>query len=312
MNLLKDHKILFKVTFPKRLRTGSTIGIAAPAGPFDHDLFSDGLKTLESAGFKIHAPSDLFESSRYLAGTDMHRAKTVNRLFADPDIDAIICARGGFGSMRILPHLDYDLIADNPKVFIGFSDTTALLVTLYARCRQATFHGPVVTTLGGPRRQSMDRLLQAVAEKKHIKIDASHGHVIQAGKTTAAVSGGNLTTLCHLIGTPFEPQFRNHILFLEDCNEAAYRVDRMMTQMRLAGCLDGVAGIALGSFEGCGPIEDIFAIFNDLEIPGDVPVLSGLDVGHGTSNATLPLGVRACLDSSARTLTYQQVATVAG
>ena len=311
METLTNQTSLSEVKLPGRLRPGSTIGVAAPAGPFDPDLFSRGLKVIESAGFNIHAPSDLFESSRYLAGSDEHRAETVNRLFADQGIDAIICARGGFGSMRILPHLDYDLIAENPKVFIGFSDASALLVTLYAKCRLATFHGPVVTSLGGSTQQSMEGLLQAVAEKEHVKIDTAGGHVIQAGKTTAAVNGGNLTTLCHLIGTPFEPQFRNHILFLEDCNEAAYRVDRMTTQMRLAGCLDGVAGIVLGSFEGCGPAEDIIAIFNDLGLPKNVPVLGGLQVGHGTFNTTLPLGVPACLDAGAGTLTYQQPATLA-
>ena len=312
MNSLTEPDILSKISFPKRLGPGSTFGVAAPAGPFEHGQFSEGLKALEAAGFNVHAPADLFESRRYLAGSDRHRASTVNRLFADPDIDAIICARGGFGSMRILSHLDLDLISANPKVFIGFSDATALLVTLYSRCSIATFHGPVVTTLAGKRRQSMDDLLQATAGASRVKVAAPGGQTIQAGKATAAVSGGNLTTLCHLIGTPFEPQFRNHILFLEDCNEAAYRIDRMMTQMRLAGCLDGVAGVVLGAFEGCGPMEDIVAIFSDLEIPGDIPVLSGLDAGHGTANTTLPLGVTACLDSAAKTLTYQHVATVAG
>ena len=310
MKTLTSHSPLADVKLPERIFPGSTIGIAAPAGPFDHDLFSDGLKALETAGFKTHAPADLFESNRYLAGSDEHRAKTVNRLFADPDIQAIICARGGFGSMRILPYLNYDLIAANPKVFIGFSDASALLVTLYTRCRLATFHGPVVTTLGGSNRQSMGGLLNAIAGDKHVTVGAANRYVIQSGKTTAPVIGGNLTTLCHLIGTPFEPQFRDHILFLEDCNEAAYRVDRMMSQMMLAGCLDGVAGIVLGAFEGCGPIEEIEAIFNDLELPENVPVLSGLQVGHGTSNTTLPLGVPACLDADAGTLNYQQPATI--
>jgi muramoyltetrapeptide carboxypeptidase len=303
--------LLKQLTLPKRIYPGCTVGVAAPAGPVDPGLFSEGLKTLEAAGFRTHAPPDLLQSRRYLAGSDQHRAHTVNRLFADPGIDAVICARGGFGSMRILAHLDFDLIAANPKPFIGFSDASALLVALNNRCRMATFHGPVVTTLGGEHPQSMADLLKAISGDGPIAIVADQGRTIRDGRVVAAVSGGNLTTLCHLIGTPFEPQFRNHILFLEDCNEAVYRVDRMMSQMRLAGCLEGVAGIVLGAFEGCGPIEDIVSIFSELELPGHVPILSGVDAGHGTSNTTLPLGVAASLDAGARTLTYRQAATVA-
>lgn len=294
---------------PKRLQPGSTIGVAAPAGPFDRERFSDGLKVLETAGFQIYAPADLFKSQRHLAGSDQHRAETVNRLFADPDIDAIICARGGFGSMRILPHLDFGLIGANPKVFIGFSDASVLLNILYSRCRMVTFHGPVVTTLAGDQRKTVDALLHAVTQTDPLTVTAADGLTIQTGKTTAAVCGGNLATLCHLIGTPFEPQYRDHILFLEDCNEAAYSIDRMISQMRLAGNLDGIAGLILGTFEGCGPLEEILAIVGDSGIPSSVPILAGFEAGHGAVNTTLPLGVPACLDANARTLTYQQVAT---
>lgn len=300
-----------RLRLPKRLRPGSTIGVAAPAGPFDPDRFSEGLKVLESAGFKVHAPDDLFKSFRYLAGSDQHRAETVNRLFADPDIDAIICARGGFGSMRVLPHLDFDLIGANPKVFIGFSDASVLLNILYARCRMVTFHGPVVTTLANDRQRTVNALLEAITDEAPLVITAADGQTIQAGTATAAVCGGNLATLCHLIGTPFEPQYRDHLLFLEDCNEAAYSIDRMLSQMRLAGNLDGIAGLILGSFEGCGPLEEILAIVGDLGIPSGVPILAGFEAGHGAVNTTLPVGVPACIDASAKTLTYQQVATIA-
>jgi muramoyltetrapeptide carboxypeptidase len=311
MHTFKDQTGVSNLSLPKRVYAGCTVGVAAPAGPFDPGKLSEGLRALEAAGFRTHAPSDLFESRRYLAGPDRHRADTVNRLFADPGIDAVICARGGYGSMRVLSYLDFGLIAANPKPFIGFSDVSALVVALCNRCRLAAFHGPVVTTLGGAHPQSMADLLQAISSDTPVTIEAPLGRTIRAGKVTAPVSGGNLTTLCHLVGTPFEPQFRNQILFLEDCNEAAYRVDRMMSQMRLAGCLEGVAGIVLGAFDGCGPIEDIASIFSELEIPGHVPIFSGVDAGHGTSNITLPFGVAASLDAGAKTLTYQQAATVA-
>lgn len=296
---------------PARLRPGSKIGVAAPAGPFDRDQFKGGLEVLEAAGFHVHAPADLFTSSRYLAGSDPHRAATVNRLFADPSVDAVICARGGFGSMRALPHLDFELIAANPKIFIGFSDASALLMSLYARCRLVTFHGPVLTTLAGAPQQTFDALLQATAGQTALSIQSPDGQTVQPGAVTAAVCGGNLATLCHLIGTPFEPRFRDHILFLEDCNEAAYSIDRMLSQMRLAGSLDGIAGLILGSFEGCGPLEDIVAIVRGLDIPESTPILAGFAVGHSAINTTLPVGLSAHLDASAKTLRYLQIATVA-
>lgn len=295
--------------YPKRLEPGGTIGVAAPAGPFNRGQMIAGLKVLEASGFRVHAPEDLAASDGYLAGSDVHRAETVNRLFRDERVDAVICARGGFGSMRILPHLDYALIAANPKVFIGFSDASALLDALYRRCSMVTFHGPVVTSLADASARTVEALLRATGRSETLAITCCGAETVHAGTAVGPVCGGNLSTLCHLLGTPFEPVFRDHIVFLEDCNEAAYRIDRMLSQMKLAGCFDAAAGIVIGSFEGCGPPEGIVKIVRGLGIRAEVPILAGMDAGHGPLNTTLPFGVEATLDAAAGTLTYHRPAT---
>jgi len=306
---MTSHSSASALQYPKRLRPGSLVGVSSPAGSFEPDSLARGLGVLRGAGFRTLAPADLNTSDGYLAGSDVHRAETVNRLFRDERVDAVICARGGFGSMRILPHLDYALIAANPKVFIGFSDASALLDALYRRCSMVTFHGPVVTSLADASARTVEALLQATGRSETLAITCCGAETVHAGTAVGPVCGGNLSTLCHLLGTPFEPVFRDHIVFLEDCNEAAYRIDRMLSQMKLAGCFDAAAGIVLGSFEGCGPPEGIVKILRGLGIRAEVPILAGMDAGHGPLNTTLPFGVEATLDATAGTLTYHRPAT---
>jgi muramoyltetrapeptide carboxypeptidase len=150
------------IQLPSRLKPGDKIGIAAPAGPFDRETFFRGVHIFEEKGFEVFFPDGLLEATGYLAGSDDHRAQLVNQLFADNSVDAIICARGGYGSLRILPLLDYDVIAKNPKVFIGFSDITALLIVLFARCGLVTFHGPVVTSLADAHELTVSSLFQTI------------------------------------------------------------------------------------------------------------------------------------------------------
>jgi len=295
---------------PPRLKPGDTIGIVAPAGPFERRLFSQGLSTLESMGFQIRAPDEIFEKTGYLAGDDVHRAALVNRLFKDPGIDAIICARGGYGSMRILPRLDFDAIKKNPKIFMGFSDITALLTTISQRSGLVSFHGPVVTTLAGALKNTRNSLLAAISSATPLEVRAASGVVIQAGRAQGPVIGGNLTTLCHLLGTPYQPGFKNHILLLEDQGEALYRIDRMVFQMKLAGCFEGIAGLVLGSFEGCGSLDGVFQVFETHFKDLPAPILAGIDVGHGKQNLTIPFGLDATLDAGKQLLSFSQPATI--
>ena len=295
---------------PARIKPGDTIGIVAPAGPFDRQTFLRGVRILEDMGFQIFIPPGLFEKNRYLAGSDNHRVQFVNQLFADTSVDAIICARGGYGSMRILPMLDYDAIQNNPKVFIGFSDITILLSVLVSRCNLVTFHGPVVTSLADASEKTKSSFFSNVTSDSNLEIKLIRGQTIIPGVATGEVCGGNLTMLCHLVGTPFTPDFENKILFLEDRGEAPYRIDRMLVHMALAGCFKGLSGIILGTFEECGPIEDVIKIVVEVFEKYSIPILAGLDAGHGRHNLTIPLGIEATLDADRHSLTYHRAATV--
>ena len=299
-----------KIRLPNRLKRGDTIGIVAPAGPFDRQTFLRGVRVMEDMGFQIFIPPGLFEKDRYLAGSDNHRVQFVNQLFADTSIDAIICARGGYGSMRILPMLDFDLIQNNPKIFIGFSDITVLLSVMFNRCNLVTFHGPVVTSLADASEETKHSLFSNLTSDSNPEIKLFNGKSIIPGVAEGEVCGGNLTMLCHLVGTSFAPVFENKILFLEDRGEAPYRIDRMLVHMELAGCFEGLSGIVLGDFEECGPMEDVFEIIVELFEKYSIPILAGLDAGHGLHNLTIPLGIEATLDADRHSLNYKRAATV--
>jgi muramoyltetrapeptide carboxypeptidase len=293
---------------PPRLKPGDTIGIAAPASPFELELFGQGRALLESQGFETVCPDGIYRRERYLAGDDAGRAERLNRLFLDPGVRAIICARGGFGSMRVLDLLDFDRIRANPKILVGFSDISALLNVIHARCGVVGLHGPVVTSLAGTERASIDALVYAVSADGPISLTAAT--VLRSGRATAPVVGGNLTTLCHLTGTEYAQQFSGRILFLEDVNEAPYRIDRMLSQMRMAGCFDGLAGLALGAFTDCGSEEDLAAIVEDVFSEEDMPIVSGFDIGHGPVNLAVPVGLPATLDTEDKRLVFHEPATM--
>ncbi|CAB1079989.1 Muramoyltetrapeptide carboxypeptidase (EC [Olavius algarvensis Delta 1 endosymbiont] len=301
---------LEKIKIPARLRPGDTIGVVAPAGPFDRESFGRGIQILQESGFEVYTPPGLLDAKEYLAGSDRHRARFINRLFADKRINAIICARGGYGSIRILPLLDYQAIGENPKVFIGFSDITVLLNVLTDRSRMVTFHGPMVSTLADAPAATRNILMHAVGSSATIEIKANRGTTIKPGAASGTVCGGNLATLCHLVGTPYAPDFDDKLLFIEDRAEAPYRVDRMLTHMKLAGCFENVAGIALGYFEKCGSLKDIYEIVADTFREASFPILAGLEAGHGYHNQTLPFGIEATLDADNHSLQYHWPATL--
>jgi len=283
---------------------GDTVGIAATASPFDDDLFYRGIEILKSMGFRTLVPEDIFRKKGYLAGSDARRARVLNRLFADPEVKAVMCARGGFGSMRILPMLDFEAIRKNPKIFIGFSDISALLWGIYRKCGLAVFHGPVITTLGDADPKTRESLSAILLSDRIPEIKPEKGITLRSGTASGPVTGGNLTTLCHLTGTAFSPDFGEHILLLEDRGEAAYRIDRMLTQMKLAGCFDRLAGLVLGSFENCGRADEIFRIVRNIFKEKKLPILAGIDAGHGMPNITVPFGIRADLDADRQVLSF--------
>lgn len=298
-----------KMLKPNPLQVGDTIGIVAPAGPYDKDSFEKGIAVLETMGFKVHVPEGLDRSEGFLAGSDRQRADIFNGCFQNDAIKGVFCARGGYGSLRILDLIDYRLIEENPKVFVGFSDITAIHMTLLSRCRLITFHGPVVTRLGEADPETLDFLIAAISSGRKLEIKVKSGTAVKSGRCEGVVSGGNLTTLCHLLGTPYAPVFRNHILLLEDVAEAPYKINRKLFQMKLSGCLKGVRGIMLGDFTDCGSHSELVAtvkeVFNDMEIP----IMAGFNFGHGAPNLTIPLGLKAILDTGKGSLIFEESAT---
>jgi muramoyltetrapeptide carboxypeptidase len=294
---------------PSGLSPGDTIGIVAPAGYFDKEKFHKGVEALESMGFGTHVPDDVFSRSGYFAGTDAQRADILKRLFGDNSIKAITCARGGFGSVKILPLLDFKIIKNHPKIFIGFSDISVLLNAFFEKSDLITFHGPVVTSLATASRKTKDALFEAVTSDAPIEITVEKPVCIHPGSASGIVVGGNLTTLSHLIGTPYMPSFNRRILVLEDTGEAHYRIDRMLTQMKLAGCLDGIAGVVVGSFDGCGSIDEIHGLIENIFKHSNIPILAGLDVGHSETNITFPIGLEATLDADKGILSFPTPAT---
>jgi muramoyltetrapeptide carboxypeptidase len=310
LNLKDSMKIKLKKRLkPRRLQQGDAVGIVAPAGHFDTETFKRGIAVLESMGFVPVFDRHLFEKDGTFAGTDSHRAAQVNRFFSDPEIKAVFCARGGYGAIRILSRLDFERIRKNPKSLIGFSDITALHAAIALRCNLVTLHGPTVTTLATATEKARTSFYSVIATDHIPAIRPRLGLTLQGGSGQGPVSGGNLTTLCHLVGTPFQPDLDGCIVFFEDIGEAEYRIDRMLTQMKLAGCFDGVMGVALGNFRRCGKRERIDNIFFETFKEYGIPILSGFTIGHQKSSLTIPLGATATLDADRKMLVYHEPAT---
>jgi muramoyltetrapeptide carboxypeptidase len=290
---------------PPKLEAGDTIGIAAPGSPFNLKELKTGVSVLESMGFRTHCPEGIFNKDGYLAGSDESRAAVLNDLFDDRKIKAIICARGGFGSMRTFSRLDNDIISRNPKIIAGFSDVTALLSFIYEKCRLVTLHGPMITTLSGASNLTKSAMFSALASRLDFDIKLRKGITLKSGIASGALLGGNLATLCHLAGTSFLPSYRGRILFIEEIGEAPYRIDRMLTHMKLAGCFNGLAGLLLGSFTGCGPAKKIYEIVTGVFGDMDIPVLAGFDGGHGKENIAIPFGIKTMIDADSKVVSFE-------
>ena len=293
---------------PVRLKPGDCIGIVAPASPFEETDFFKGICILENMGFRVSFPKGIFARSGYLAGSDVDRAAQVNAAFADSTVQAIVCARGGYGSMQILPYLNYEAIRQHPKLLMGFSDITALLCSLYQRSGLVSCHGPVVTTLKSAGSKTLESVFNVLTLNELPTIQLERGIVLSPGKASGPVICGNLTTLCHLIGTPFQPKMDGHILIVEDTGEKPYRIDRMLTQMKLAGVFDGLSGLGIGIFENCGEADELFEIIARVFHPIHIPILAGFDIGHGPDNIAVPFGFEAILDANQHMLTYRLIA----
>ena len=296
---------------PMRLKPGDCIGIVAPAGPFEETDFFNGIRILENMGFRVSFQKGIFARSGYLAGSDVDRAAQVNAAFADSAVQAIVCARGGYGSMQILPYLNYEAIRQHPKLLMGFSDITALLCSLYQRSGLVSCHGPVVTTLKNAGSKTLESVFNVLTLGELPAIQVENGKTLSPGKASGSVICGNLTTLCHLTGTPFQPKLNGCILILEDRGEKPYRIDRMLTQMKLAGVFNGLFGLGIGTFENCGQADELYEIIARIFNPIHIPILAGFNIGHGPDNIAVPFGFEAVLDADHQLLTYRLIGGIA-
>lgn len=313
---------------PKRLKVGDTVGLIAPASNvWENEDINFAEDILKSLGFKVKRGQHLQQRYGYLAGQDKDRAADVNAMFADKSVDGIFCLRGGYGTPRMLPYVDYELIHQNPKVFIGYSDITALLNAITTRSKLITFHGPIA------KQNFTDYTL---AEFKKVVVSPEHPTslatppyfepkegqaekdnrllVIREGKATGQLIGGNLSLMVKLVGSPYEPDYKGKILFLEEVEEAPYRVDGMLTHLWLAGRLNEVAGIVIGKCSDCdatdAPSLSIEQIFQERLSPLNIPVMTGVMIGHIDDMATIPVGALATIDTHTKTLTLEENAVL--
>jgi len=280
------------------------VAVAAPASPVDREAFQAGVRLLEDWGLEVVCGLEIFAERAWSAAADRALARRFHELWERQDIRAVIGARGGYGSLKVLPHLDLNALAARPRRLVGFSDLTNLLWTLHHRLGLVTFHGPNVAhlpLLTPGAREDFFRWLSAAGPRQASLEGLT---VIHGGQAQGLLAGGNLTTLCHLLGTPYAPRFAGYILFLEDHNEALYRLDRMVHHLLFSGALEGVRGVVLGAFTNCDGDHRLPEVLGAALAPLQAPVLAGLPVGHQPDNYTLPLGAPVRLDGDLGCLTF--------
>ena len=289
---------------PPRLEQGDRIGIIAPAGPVCRDEIRPAIELLNKKGYYTILSRNLYRKKGYLAGSDEARLDDLHSMFSDKSIKAVFCARGGYGTTRILEMIDYDIIRKNPKIITGYSDITALLLAIFKKTGLITFHGPVLRDLGRGRRKNLTCLLDLISSKAPRVMDLSEGKALRRGYAQGTVIGGNLSMLCSLAGTPFLPWTKGVILFIEERGEPLYRLDRMLRHLRLTGIINRLTGLITGSFTDCGDDKDINKLLKDITSDNDIPVISGLPVGHDKINKSMPIGLHADLDTRKMRLSF--------
>ena len=312
---------------PRVLRPGDTVGLVTPSTYVsDPDRLWLAQKTVEALGLRCKMGRSVGRREGYLGGTIRERVEDLHAMFADPEVKGVFCVRGGYGTAMLLDSLDYSLIRKNPKVFLGYSDITALHLGIHRMTGLVTFHGPVV--LSGLSDWTLEHFRRALFETKPLgrlsnppeprPIRPRHPwRAVRPGKARGPLIGGNLTLISTTLGTPYEIQTEGKILFLEDVGEEPYSIDRMLTHLRLAGKFRGIRGLVWGECAACRPREfqpGFESTFSTGEVVQnilgalDVPVLTGLVIGHTDDQLTLPLGVEAELDADAGTLTILESA----
>ncbi len=307
---------------PRALKPGDTLALIAPSGSSnDPDLAAKGIKFLSGLGFRVKAGRSCTGKYGYLAAPDALRASDVNDFFADGEIDGIVCLKGGYGTPRILDSIDYDLIAAHPKVFVGYSDITGLHLAIQRHAGMPTFHGIMAVSMaGGADRFSVESWMRAISAEGPLgRLDppplADYRPVsLAGGKARGILIGGNLSLVAALTGTPYALDPRGKILFLEDIDEEPYRVDRLLTQLRLAGVFEQCEGVILGNWNNCVAKDTsrsltLAQVFKDVIGPSGKPCIADFAAGHCVPTHTMAFGVQAFLDADEATLEITESAT---
>ncbi|HBW84980.1 MAG TPA: LD-carboxypeptidase [Gammaproteobacteria bacterium] len=314
-----------QISKPNRLSAGATIGLITPASnvPENEDLLA-AMDLVRSLGFEAKAAPNLRRRKQYLAGSDKQRAEDLNGMFADQEVDAIFCVRGGYGSGRLLRELDYQTIASNPKILMGYSDITAILNAIHLKTGMITYHGPMAgdnfssytydqfqRVLMEPRQVTLIGEPPPFVEKPGVVERKNRLTPIVSGQAEGRLIGGNLSLLVTLLGTPYEPDFDGAILFIEDVSEPPYSVDRMLTHLWLSGHLERTAGIVFGKFTDDNYDNNTLSmeqVLHERCEPLGIPTLRGAMIGHIEDQTVVPIGANAHLDVNAGTLTLLETA----
>lgn len=293
---------------PKALKKGDTVAIAAPASPFDRTEFEKGVNLLKSLGFHVIYREDIFSKDAYLAGPDERRAAELMEHFTNPEVKAIFFARGGYGCQRLIPLLNEELIRKHPKIILGYSDITTLLIYLQQSFSWSVFHGPVVAKAMGDtfKDRGQKSLWKALTETQALgKIQAEGFRFIKAGKCEATLVGGCLSLLITNLKSSYELDTDGKIIFMEDINEKPYAIDRMLTQLKLAGKFKNAKGFVFGPFQNSGEGDaEIIAVILDVLKGIDVPIAFGFPSGHVDDMLSIPLGVKVKLNSENHSIEF--------
>lgn len=310
---------------PKKLKLGDTIGLIAPGFAIKMEALYLTLETLEKMGFKTYHTDRIKSNHGYFSNTDEERAKDLNEMFINPDIDAVLCVRGGYGCTRILDLLDYDSIKSNPKALIGFSDITALINTIYKKTGLVGFHGPVGKTLDDEYSQTYFKKVlmdpqeslpiknAILKDPKQYRNSEYYRYTITKGIGQGELVGGSLSLVTAMIGTPYEIDFTDKLVFLEDVEEAPYRMDRMLTQLTQVDTFLKAKGIIFGVCKGCDRKRTtenftLREVILDRIAPLNIPAVYGMSFGHIPQNSTLPIGIEATFNAYKKELRLMEAA----
>jgi len=308
---------------PKKLLKGDTIGIVSPASsPDDLSRINKGAAYFENLGYSVEVGKNVGKYYGYLAGSDEERIEDLHAMFANKNVKAIICVRGGYGSPRLLDKIDYRLIKKNPKIFVGYSDITALQLAFLRKANLVTFGGPMVAVdfHGEINQYTEENFWRTVTSvKKTGKVILPGNEQLQQitkGKAEGEITGGNLSLVLALLDTVFLPKMKNKILFLEDVDEAPYKIDRMLNQLSISGLLKKIAGLVLGEFTDCEekdadkktlPLQEVLQKhLGDLRCP----VIKNFPHGHRKANFTIPFGIRTKINADKGYVEFEEAAVI--